>query len=603
MMKSAVQCCSVETHESACRLAIAAQHRRALQTARMAALVDDDVAAPLERKVTRYEIDRPGLRTTLSVDGFAYTHDARGGNLSKYGKATGEAFWPAGALLMDYLVHDCVCLRGGGSPRNVVELGCGLGLCGLVAAALLGDGSKVALTDGDEGVVDRARASAAAAATTAALADVKATKHWWGEDASELTSWAGGPFDLVIAAEVLYDPKVADAASAALAASADALLRTGPTEDGREPSIIVAFERRGVSLDVLTEAFAKRGFLWAAAEGGEGYYEDIYGGRHDGPNVFWHRVVLRFTRAEAPPPFTDLTEAVSGSDLDALDASLARAGVLGADWAGDREVSVFAAESRKYGDALELRDRDTSTWCADAFQPRTAADDFKACRAHRGDPRTWRPNANAGLLPGVVDFASRLPFFEATGKIAVILNGAGEAGVEHADHALPDLVSEFVWIRPPSSTKRFYVRDDAGEKREVPSGGAVVWFDDARKHCLEPSDEGGQVSIRVDGRFNAAFRAKLVADGSFASEGRPAVLAAQTRGPPFLYRKPAETAQVFAAGDAVEAAFGSGSVWYDAVVTAATERERDDPLYAVRYDEDGEEEDLEPWFLRPRPPA
>ena len=70
-----------------------------------------------------------------------------------------------------------------------------------------------------------------------------------------------------------------------------------------------------------------------------------------------------------------------------------------------------------------------------------------------------------------------------------------------------------------------------------------------------------------------------------------------------MYRKPAETAQVFAAGDAVEAAFGSGSVWYDAVVTAATERERDDPLYAVRYDEDGEEEDLEPWFLRPRPPA
>ena len=55
------------------------------------------------------------------------------------------------------------------------------------------------------------------------------------------------------------------------------------------------------------------------------------------------------------------------------------------------------------------------------------------CRAHRGDPRTWRPNANATALPAVSAFARRLPCFAGrVGKIAVILNGRNDAGVEHA---------------------------------------------------------------------------------------------------------------------------------------------------------------------------
>lgn len=39
-------------------------------------------------------------------------------------------------------------------------MGCGLGLCGLVAAATAGRGASVLLTDGDQGTVDRASANA-----------------------------------------------------------------------------------------------------------------------------------------------------------------------------------------------------------------------------------------------------------------------------------------------------------------------------------------------------------------------------------------------------------------------------------------------------------
>ena len=88
-------------------------------------LVDDEPPEPLRPQKTCYEVNG----VTLSVDGFAYRQDPRGGNLSAHGKATGEAFWPASRLLMDHLVRDCALLKDG-RPRRVVELGCGLGLAG-----------------------------------------------------------------------------------------------------------------------------------------------------------------------------------------------------------------------------------------------------------------------------------------------------------------------------------------------------------------------------------------------------------------------------------------------------------------------------------------
>ena len=52
-----------------------------------------------------------------------------------------------------------------------------------------------------------------------------------------------------------------------------------------------------------------------------------------------------------------------------------------------------------------------------------------------------------------------------------------------------------------------------------------------------------------------------------------------------------------AAGDAVEACFGSGSVWYPATVLSTLDREGM-PMIVVRYDEDDGEEELEPCFAR-----
>ena len=86
---------------------------------------------------------------SLRLSGLRYAEcdgDARGGALAAAGHATGAAQWPAGTLLCDYLSAALGAdgLRG----ARVVELGCGLGMCGIVAAALAGPSGSVLLTDG-----------------------------------------------------------------------------------------------------------------------------------------------------------------------------------------------------------------------------------------------------------------------------------------------------------------------------------------------------------------------------------------------------------------------------------------------------------------------
>ena len=166
-------------------------------------------------------------------------------------------------------------------------------------------------------------------------------------------------------------------------------------------------------------------------------------------------------------------------------------------------------------------------------------EDFKVCRAHRGDAKTWRLNPNARLLPGVVRFVKGLPFFEETGKISIICNPPNTAGVEHCDIEFPDLVSEFVWVRPPCSKKRLYVRDPNTNKQKFVQG-CIAWFDDHLVHNIEPNDDLYQLSIRIDGKFTQEFRELICEQGTFKeSEVFPggslrSMLSRQQDGPLFL---------------------------------------------------------------------
>ena len=107
--------------------------------------------------------------------------------------ATGAAVWNAGAELADYLAANPATVDG----KLVLEMGCGTGLCGIVASRL---GAKaVLLTDGVEPVLERAQRNIEANAKEKMI---RTRKLQWGTLAVE--EQLRGKFDVLLASDILY---------------------------------------------------------------------------------------------------------------------------------------------------------------------------------------------------------------------------------------------------------------------------------------------------------------------------------------------------------------------------------------------------------------
>lgn len=118
---------------------------------------------------------------------------------SLYG--AGDVVWPASIALSRLIAHCPSLVKG----KSVLEIGSGLGLCGCVAAAA--GASRVVMTDVDG---DMLRLAAASAAANGCDDDVETMTLDWGRK----ESWPDGEFDVVIAADVLYDGDAAAAVAA-----------------------------------------------------------------------------------------------------------------------------------------------------------------------------------------------------------------------------------------------------------------------------------------------------------------------------------------------------------------------------------------------------
>ena len=332
-------------------------------------------------------------------------------------------------------------------------------------------------------------------------------------------------------------------------------------------------------------------------------------------------------------PYTDLTSFISAESLIKLDEYLQTVqsdngtqivdnttenddGDSNSEGSDALEIGLFSACSKRHGNAIELKNRDTSSWVLDDFVARSPLEDFKGCRGRRGDSQTWKWNTNSTILGEVTTFVETelLPtFFKSIGKTCIIINNANDEGVEHSDHEFPDLVSEFVWIRPPSSKKEFFVVDDVtGEKHILPKECHICFFDDHFRHNINPVNSDSQVSIRVDGLFNDKFRALLSQTNRFyvndtMSEGTlREVFKSQINGPKWLKEAPGgKDSESFNVGDIVEAAFDCGNTWYAATIVKSEIRGLEwggdgQIWYDVKYNEEdgGELEILEDYFVR-----
>ena len=114
-------------------------------------------AAPEDRCLTETAITGAYVSPCMLEDSREFSWPSVGKVSIAQGKvgpgSTGAAVWTAGTALATFLttLDGVQALRG----KRVIELGCGTGLCGIVAARL--GASQVLLTDGNADLLERTR--------------------------------------------------------------------------------------------------------------------------------------------------------------------------------------------------------------------------------------------------------------------------------------------------------------------------------------------------------------------------------------------------------------------------------------------------------------
>jgi len=118
----------------------------------------------------------------------------------------------------------------------------------------------------------------------------------------------------------------------------------------------------------------------------------------------------------------------------------------------------------------------------------------------------WEPSEHAEEFSEVLAFARTLPF-KSTGRILIMYDLGGSPVTPHRDHDKVEISHEFIWFRT-NLVKPFYMMNKAtGQKTYVE--GYSAWFDTVNQFHGADAVPGLSVSLRVDGRFEDALRARM----------------------------------------------------------------------------------------------
>ena len=137
---------------------------------------------------------------------YTFTHPSDGKEVTislreqeDYEVSTGTSIWKGSEILCDYLIAHPDRIRG----KRVLELGAGVGLCGIVCAKLLG-AAAVQLTDGDHVVLRNLRRNA----TSNGLDTNAACRQLiWGDSKAAEFEKIHGQFDAILATDCVYVTK------------------------------------------------------------------------------------------------------------------------------------------------------------------------------------------------------------------------------------------------------------------------------------------------------------------------------------------------------------------------------------------------------------
>jgi hypothetical protein len=122
------------------------------------------------------------------------------------------------------------------------------------------------------------------------------------------------------------------------------------------------------------------------------------------------------------------------------------------------------------------------------------------------DPNVWFPTDQAEEFKDLMDFVQTLPF-KSIGRVMIMYDWNGRAVTVHRDHDNIDVCHEFIWFRTNLEKPFFVMNATTGERRSVESYSA--WFDTVNQfHGGDATHQLG-ISLRVDGKFSDALRAKI----------------------------------------------------------------------------------------------
>ena len=121
------------------------------------------------------------------------------------------------------------------------------------------------------------------------------------------------------------------------------------------------------------------------------------------------------------------------------------------------------------------------------------------------NPDFWTPSESAAEFAPLLEFIDTLPL--TPGRIIIMCDDRGRKVTPHRDHCHLDVLHEFVWFRT-NLDKPFYVQDGRSKRRKYVAS-HTAWFDTANQY--HGADATGQlaISVRVDGRFDDALRARI----------------------------------------------------------------------------------------------
>ena len=141
-------------------------------------------------------------------------------------RGSGDVIWPS-SLHLSRLIANCPSFV---DNRRVIDIGCGLGLASL--ATLLGNPSRLVLSDVDKHVLDHAMQSCTQMIQTDNVSNLKEIEQMQ-IDWFDKSTWPDerGTFDTILASDVLYDEEAAVNLSALIAHFL--LPSSANTEDGR----------------------------------------------------------------------------------------------------------------------------------------------------------------------------------------------------------------------------------------------------------------------------------------------------------------------------------------------------------------------------------